>query len=479
MKSGFSCENVGVGMSMFADVFRGFDARISKNGKYIDHEKSSISDFVQDLSEIVPPSFAWRECGNAKCTEHALEEIFPCCDSCSTVYCSDSCMATDRGHICPLNNSRAEVVECSCNMIIIVIKSGEYGYMKKIEGIFKGVKKGSKFIRGTFCWSAKDAMVTESYAGGMTTAKLNGEFVCIPHGKGTLTSEKHVIIGNFIDGFLTGVVDFFHGSGIGFRGGTEGGTLIDMYEACHGDTVMYADNSVWPFNSNESARGMFEEWKRTGSAIVLDMKNNMEPRIVAKSNLKGMVVKRVVYEEKVQSIGFRCCVIEGGGEEFVAMCATRGCLAHGVYKYAPTCMKVVNVDRDVSEDTPCTCEAPDSVSESNIEDTQLPIPTGIPKMRRVIAKKSRSDPKSDYGCSRERGVRGVSRRDMSADKERFSSLGDALERGNWVLERQNNHLVYTRMHGQGRQVFVASKTPSCCRSEKNALSSLSSIMCKQ
>lgn len=328
-------------------------------------KKSTVRDFMWDPDGMVMPIDTWRICNNKDCDKRVIDSVIDSKTSmgcaCQTVtYCSSFCRRGDcEEHVCPLNDAKAEVTNNSCDMIFSI--RGEDPTVVRVTGDFVGVKRGEKYVRGSFQWETRivvgdNRKLVSSYNGEMTTIKYNGRVVMAPHGKGTLVSASHTFVGNFDRGVMQGTFDLFHASGMTYRGTLNAKSMTGIFEALHGNSIVYADNSVWKFRCEFNTRLVVSEWEKTASAIVLDMGRGMEPRVVAKSDLDAMIVERVIYQEKVRSVGFRCCVVKGERETFVAMCATTGCFVHGKYTYAPVCMKVDKlVDRDLSEKARCTC----------------------------------------------------------------------------------------------------------------------------
>jgi len=343
-----------------------------------------------------------------------------------------------------------------------------------VKGTFDGVKKGDKFIRGIFSWKTNIKMLDDtyfkaSYSGEFKTIKINGHIVCLPHGKGSMRLIDLTTIGNFFDGTSGGSCDFYHFTNITYKANSVNGSPVGTYEIYSEDTCLYVNESIWQVVRTLSIKGIFSGWKKTTHAMVLDISDDMKPKIVEKKEVEDMCVRRVIYEEKLHTHGFRCCVMGhiGGDEDiYVAMTVTCGCFVHGTHHYAPTCMKVGGsiIDRDLSSE--CTCQ---QKYVANLDDTHVEV-INTPMVKTRNPKKSQRSPTK----VKDRGVRGLSGRDMTKKKnlKNYASVDDALEDGGWELKRQTNHLVYTRVKDSKKQTFVTSKTPSC-DIRRRALSTLS------
>ena len=427
----------------------------------IDYNKSTIRDLILHNSDLTEPTHEWGLCRNPMCME-TLNKTFSLVCICDRVfYCSSKCMEEDTDHTqqCTHNNNPKYVDTCcECVMRISVGTC-----TITVRGDFDGVKKGKKFIRGTFSWKTSipmtdDTFFIASYIGEMKTVKINGNIACIPHGKGCLKLCERTTIGEFSEGSSVGECDFYHFTDITYRAKVLKGVPVGIYEIFSGDTCMYVDESIWKIVRTLSVKCVLSGWKKSDHSMVLDIKNSMKPKIVEKKDVEKMCVRRVIYEERVNTIGFRCCVMgyEGGDEDvYVVTCATNGCFLHGTHHYSPACIKVGTlIDNDISTECSCQQKYTSVVDDSCIE---------VNSTKKVSRSKSRCvrSKKSEIKV-KDRGVRGLSGRDMSKkDTRRFDSVDDALEDGGWELKRQSNHLVYKRVQNSKEQTFVTSKTPSC------------------
>jgi len=439
----------------------------------VDYENSTIRDMVLNNYELTEPSHEWGRCRNPHCNV-TLNRTFSLECVCESVfYCSSICLQADENHWqqCTHNKNNTKYTDTSCKAIM---RTRVGPSTITVKGDFEGVKKGDKFIRGKFSWTTgikmlDDTFFIASYIGEMTTVKINGHIVLLPHGKGALKIIELTTIGNFVNGTSGGECDFYHYTNITYKAEVKDGVPVGIYEIYSEQTCMYVDESIWHIVRTLSVKTLFSGWKKSDHAMILDIKDDMKPRIVEKREVEGMEVRRVIYQEKLHNTGFRCCVMGNIGDDsdiYIVMSATTGCMEHGTYHYSPTCMKAggTMMDKNIVMECTCPTKYESIVDESCIE---VNITPSVKPLKSHRADKSPTKIK-------DRGVRGVSGRDMSKNRKDMTdfSIDGALEDGGWELKRQTNHLVYTRIQDDKKQTFVTSKTPSC-DIRRRALSTLS------
>lgn len=424
-------------------------------------------------------------CNNIDCSNKTFVNTESC--ECGTVhYCCPSCRKNDYGHRCPTRDTGVSFHEVEPATVLF---SRPGGGKIVFYGLFKGVKEGKKFVRGTFNYSGRDGFIG-TYSGGFTSIKRHGVVCATPHGKGIwINSPLMSSCCLYENGApVNGCITSMHG--------------VESYVTYDSEIkvlplVIYQRNGVKfagsihevQMHGTCTARDSHDSWKNTVDAMCIEFKGSGSdgvPVVISKEEMYSRFNRsKVIKTETVEKTRFRTCVHWNGEEEFTSdlpfilsfsSCAT--CNMHGKWNLASVCEiftidEVVKMDNENDVDFSCSCTLKNVILPNDCLFPK-PIPSKIPKVKND-GKKGKKRGKNQNTTTKDKSIRGVSTRNMVVEGNSDDDFSQVLADGGWALKRQKNHLVYQRIIEDVRQNYVCSKTPSCSRWEKNAIRDLKNI----
>jgi len=426
-------------------------------------------------------------CSNIHCLNQTMVNVDSC--ECGTVhYCRNACRISDSDHKCHVRDTGVSFHEKEGATMLFPCKDG--GKIK-MYGLFKGVKEGKKFVRGTFVYEKKGFICT--YSGELTSMKLKNGIVCaIAHGKGlSIYSPVMSFHGIFQMGVqLKGCATTIQSLKCHFK--SSGINEIIIYE--RNDVKFAGSTHEVGMEMNYTARDSHDSWKETLDAMCLEFKglgsdggSDGVPVVISKKEINTRFNRyKVIKTEIIEKTRFRTCVHWNDEEEFspnlpfiVTFSSCGTCNMHGKWNLASVCEmftidKVIQMNTENNVDYSCSCTLKNSYVSNNCLFSK-PTPVQIPRIRNDGKGKKGGTKNQQTFVEKERGVKGVSTRNMIVDGNSNDDFSQVLVDGGWKLKRQKTHLVYERLIQDIRQTYVCPKTPSCHRWEKNAIKDLKNL----
>ena len=365
---------------------------------------------------LVTPGMA--ACHNIECDRNAkfiaVSCISPDCDcakslrcECNTVYyCSENCKRADIGHKCHLDNDSLSMVTQSycakCREVSMIIYTQTERLV--IKGIFVGVKKGKKFIRGIIGYGDD---LRKAYSGDLKTFRSSDGILCVmPHGKGCWTMpDNNVFTGEFVMGKTKrGHVTNWFGveSKMVFDEDVNISGFVESKVSSEGymdSFIIESRHEVVSIVPKCTARKMNDSWKNTLDATCLRFDANGGegyPIIISKKDLGEFENSMFILLEHIENIFFKTHIHWNGSStfdinsEFTLSLSSCGiCPKHGSWNFASICEKFDREDIDDMSKEPleeatdknCSCSNKDTTVTVGETETEKSVPVKIPKIK--------------------------------------------------------------------------------------------------